>query len=84
MWFGLNRGESSIFLVPNIREGHEDNTDQDYLGGPVPPLAPSWPHHCVLHGARGKDPEGLDTVARLTLWNVIEADSTHHSRLVCV
>ena len=40
VWFKLN-----VFRVASITEDHKDDDHQDYLGGPVPPPAPSWAHH---------------------------------------
>ena len=39
VWFKLN-----VFSGASITKDHKDDDDQDYLGGPVPPLAPSWAH----------------------------------------
>ena len=44
VWFKLN-----VFRVTSITKDHKDDDDQDYLGGPVPPLAPSWAHHCIRY-----------------------------------
>ena len=42
VWFKLN-----VFRVASITKDHKDDDDQHYLGGPVPPLAPSWAHHWI-------------------------------------